>query len=59
MKVIGLNGSPRKNWNSAQMLEHALKGAAAAGAMTTSFGLMAATVVSVIFVSLGEAAGIE
>ena len=34
MKVIGLNGSPRKNWNSAQMLEHALKGAAAAGAET-------------------------
>ena len=34
MKVIGMNGSPRKNWNSAQMLEHALKGAAAAGAET-------------------------
>ena len=34
MKVIGLNGSPRKNWNSAVMLEHALKGAAAAGAET-------------------------
>ena len=34
MKVIGLNGSPRKNWNSAQMLEHALKGSAAAGAET-------------------------
>ena len=34
MKVIGLNGSPRKNWTSAQMLEHALKGAAAAGAET-------------------------
>ena len=34
MKVIGLNGSPRKNWNSAQMLEHALQGAAAAGAET-------------------------
>ena len=34
MKVIGLNGSPRKDWNSAQMLEHALKGAAEAGAET-------------------------
>ena len=34
MNVVGLNGSPRKNWNSAQMLEHALKGAAAAGADT-------------------------
>ena len=34
MKVIGLNGSPRKNWNSAIMLENALKGAASAGAET-------------------------
>ena len=34
MKVIGFNGSPRKNWNSAQMLESALEGAAAAGAET-------------------------
>lgn len=34
MNVIGLNGSPRKNWNSAQMLEHALQGAASAGAQT-------------------------
>ena len=34
MNVIGLNGSPRKNWNSAQMLESALNGAASAGADT-------------------------
>ena len=34
MNVIGFNGSPRKNWNSAQMLESALEGAAAAGAET-------------------------
>ena len=34
MKVIGFNGSPRKNWNSAQMLESALEGAAASGAET-------------------------
>jgi multimeric flavodoxin WrbA len=34
MNVIGLNGSPRKNWNSAQMLEHALQGAASVGADT-------------------------
>ncbi len=34
MNVIGLNGSPRKNWNSAQMLEHALQGAVSAGAQT-------------------------
>lgn len=34
MKVIGLNGSPRKSWNSAQMLEHALQGAKDMGAET-------------------------
>ena len=34
MKVIAINGSPRKNWNTATLLEHALKGAASAGAET-------------------------
>ena len=33
-KVIAINGSPRKKWNTAMMLEHALKGAASAGAET-------------------------
>jgi len=28
MKVLAINGSPRKKWNTATMLEHALKGAA-------------------------------
>lgn len=32
MKVIGFNGSPRKNWNTATLLEKALEGAAAQGA---------------------------
>ncbi|MBE0596494.1 MAG: flavodoxin family protein [Desulfuromonadales bacterium] len=32
--VVGLNGSPRKNWNTATLLERALEGAAAAGART-------------------------
>lgn len=32
MKVIGINGSPRKDWNSAQMLDHALHGAKESGA---------------------------
>jgi multimeric flavodoxin WrbA len=32
--VIAINGSPRKKWNTAMMLEHALKGAASAGAET-------------------------
>lgn len=31
MKVIGINGSPRKKWNSATVLEYALKGAESAG----------------------------
>ena len=32
MKIIGLNGSPRKNGNSAALLDKALEGAASAGA---------------------------
>ena len=34
MKTIILNGSPRKNWNTAMMLKEAQKGAASAGAET-------------------------
>ncbi len=34
MKVIAINGSPRKKWNTATLLEHALAGAAAKGAET-------------------------
>lgn len=34
MKVIAVNGGPRKNWNTATLLEKALEGAAAAGAGT-------------------------
>ncbi len=34
MKVIGLNGSPRKGWNTATLLERALEGAASHGAQT-------------------------
>jgi len=32
MNVIGINGSPRKNGNTAEMLEYALKGAESVGA---------------------------
>ncbi len=34
MKVIAFNGGPRKTWNTATLLEHALQGAAAQGAET-------------------------
>lgn len=34
MKVIAINGSPRKSWNTAQLLENALKGAKDKGADT-------------------------
>lgn len=34
MKVIAINGSPRKNWNTATLLEQALKGAESRGAET-------------------------
>lgn len=34
MKIIAVNGSPRKEWNTATLLRHALEGAAAKGAET-------------------------
>ena len=34
MKVIAINGSPRKNWNTDTLLKKALNGAASAGAET-------------------------
>jgi multimeric flavodoxin WrbA len=34
MKVIAINGSPRKKWNTATLLEKALEGAASKGAKT-------------------------
>ncbi|HEX7714554.1 MAG TPA: flavodoxin family protein, partial [Bacillota bacterium] len=34
MKVIALNGSPRKNWNTATLLRRALEGAISQGAET-------------------------
>jgi len=33
-KVIAINGSPRKTWNTAKLLENALEGAASTGAET-------------------------
>ncbi len=34
MKIIAVNGSPRKQWNTARLLEKTLEGAAAAGVET-------------------------
>ena len=39
MKVVGINGSPRKDWNSGTALDFALKGAGDAGAETKRFDL--------------------
>jgi multimeric flavodoxin WrbA len=39
MKVIGINGSPRREWNTAQMVGSALRGAEAAGAETKLYHL--------------------
>lgn len=39
MKVIGINGSPRKQWNTASLVAKALEGAAAQGASTELFHL--------------------
>ena len=33
IKAMFINGSPRKNWNTAKMLESAMKGAEEAGAV--------------------------
>jgi multimeric flavodoxin WrbA len=33
-RVIAINGSPRKTWNTATLLENAIKGAESAGAKT-------------------------
>ncbi|HUJ19273.1 MAG TPA: flavodoxin family protein [Nitrospirota bacterium] len=35
MNIIAINGSPRKNWNTATLLEKVLEGAASQGANTT------------------------
>ena len=34
MNVLAINGSPRKNWNTATLLNNALEGAASTGAAT-------------------------
>jgi multimeric flavodoxin WrbA len=39
MQVIAVNGSPRKKWNTATLLEQALEGAVTQGAETESFHL--------------------
>jgi multimeric flavodoxin WrbA len=39
MKVIAVNGSPRKGWNTAALLKKALEGAASQGAETELFHL--------------------
>lgn len=39
MKVIAVNGSPRKEWNTAALLKHALEGAGTQGAETELINL--------------------
>jgi multimeric flavodoxin WrbA len=39
MKLLAFNGSPRKKWNTATLLEHALQGAESEGAKTELFHL--------------------
>ncbi len=41
MKVIGINGSARKDWNTARLVKKALEGAASAGADTEYVDLYA------------------
>ena len=37
MKVLAINGSPRKQWNTAMLLNKALEGAASQGAETENW----------------------
>jgi multimeric flavodoxin WrbA len=37
--ILGFNGSPRANWNTAQLVKRALEGAAASGAKTEYYDL--------------------
>lgn len=39
MRIVAINGSPRKSWNTAQMLQQALKGAESVGAETEIINL--------------------
>ncbi|MDR3193548.1 MAG: NAD(P)H-dependent oxidoreductase, partial [Treponema sp.] len=39
MKAIGINGSPRKGWNTFLLVQEALKGAASRGAETVLVNL--------------------
>jgi multimeric flavodoxin WrbA len=39
MKAVAINGSPRKNWNTAMLLKNALEGAEAQGAKTKLINL--------------------
>ena len=39
--LIAINGSPRKNWNTAELLQHAMKGAQDAGATAEMINLYA------------------
>ena len=39
MNVIAVNGSPRKNWNTATLLNKAIEGAKSVGAETELFHL--------------------
>lgn len=43
MNVLAINGSPRKNWNTSQLLEQVVAGAAAAGAQAELVHLRDAT----------------
>ena len=43
MNVIGINGSPRKKWNTATLVDKALEGAASLGLQRNSFIFMILT----------------
>ena len=43
MKIMAINGSPRKNWNTDTLLKNVLDGAASTGAETEMVGVKLAS----------------
>lgn len=50
MKIIAINGSPRKNWNTARLLEAALGGARAQGAETKLYQRKPSCIICMIMI---------
>ena len=59
MKVIALNGSPRKKWNTATLLKYALDGAASKGALPSVVGGLVDKPIIAVPTSVGYGASFQ